>query len=206
MATLCKRYSLKKPEIIVPLSYGATPEGPTTQTYKNTIMAGGFWTKLPHALIVYGNAGYLFEGAIEVENAKKRTLQQMKVPDDQILYAGSINNSIQEATAIRDTLEARRIKPNRILLCTGEMHSRSIRAIWRYFFPKGEILVSGGIFGEEYQWDHPVFLERGPWRWLMANIMRHIGFRAAMYCERYLPFIPFTPATLARVHHWVPRK
>ncbi len=195
-------YPQEAPDIIVILSYGTLPQRLTAATRENTIKGANIWRLYPNALIVFGNAEYLFHRAAYTECRYKETiLQQLGVPESRILDVGAINNSIQEPLATRDALQKRHITAEKICLVTGRIHKPSAYLIWKYFFPEADIAVATIPHGYEYQPDHPVLVQRGAWRWLAANMARHYGFLASVYCEKHLRFIPFTPARLAQLHH-----
>ncbi|MBI3630722.1 MAG: YdcF family protein [Candidatus Sungbacteria bacterium] len=195
-------YPEDKPDIIQILSYGTLPTRLTEATMETTFRGAQIWRHSQDAIIVFGNAEYLFHMAAHTEARYKRDmLRKYGVPDSRMMDIGAINNSVQESMATRNALQEARITAKKICLVTGSMHKPSAYAIWKYVFPEANIFVSTIPYWREVQSDHPVLVQRGPWRWLAANMARHYGFLASVYCEKHLPFMPITPAHLAKWHH-----
>ncbi len=174
----CESCQEKEPDttdLIVPISYCATRQGLTAATRENFLLAIHYAKQFPNAVIAFSNAGYVFEGATEIESSQKRQiLKKASIPDTSVLETGQTSNSIQEAQAIRRGLGERGRMPRRILIITGAMHAPSARLIWRTAFPEAEIFIRCIPYRMETQKDHPVAVQRSTPIWFAANIVRHI--------------------------------
>lgn len=163
------------PDVIVPISYCATPRGLSHATRENMARAIEYAKQFPHAVTVFCNADYVFAGAAEIERSeKKRLFRESSIPDVSVKEAGGITNSVQEARAIRACLTENRIPQKRILLITGAMHAPSASLIWRRVFPKAEIAIRCIPSALETQADHSIIAVRSTSRWFIANVIRHL--------------------------------
>lgn len=166
-------------DLIVPISY-TTKRDTLTKATMLTARIASSWAHLhPEATLVASNCSYTFPGAADAEwGFKKAIFQKVGVKCHR---AGDMNNSVQEALEIKKFLSrflSREEKePEKILIITGQMHSRSARFIWKKIFPKAKIFIM--VFGHknEYQKDHCVLVQQGPWRWFLANVARQILLR-----------------------------
>ncbi len=163
------------PNVVVPVSYTTGREHLVGATIINLFQAIQLKRQFPGATLIFSNCSYPFTHADRVESTFKC----------QILYragvtareAQSMTNSVDEAVQIKEHLARAGIFPKRILVVTGQMHSRSALYIWRRVFPDAEIFLSLISFREEVQLDQPVLAQRSPWRWLLSNVLRQIALR-----------------------------
>ena len=162
-------------DLIVPISYSTRRDKLVTATEEIVRRAAELAQGHPEAVVVLSTCGYTFRGAEEIEWTYKQNLfEQYGITARR---AGSMNNSVQEADAVAKYVALHRLHSKRILIVTGEMHSRSARWIWRQVMPDSKI--STVCISSRYEWqpDHPVLVQRGPWRWFAANIARQILLR-----------------------------
>ena len=188
----CAKKELADIDVIIPISYCATPGGLTAATRENFISALRYAAEFPHAVIAFCNAGYVFAGAEEVERSEKwKIIRESAISQNRILEARLIANSIQEAQAIRTRLNAANTDPRRILLITGTMHAPSAWLIWHKVFPGSEIFIRCIPYRTEYQSNHPVIVQHSAALWFAANLLRHILI------------LLFGISFVRRFHHWV---
>jgi|GEM_PF-2173054 len=161
-------------DVIIPISYCATPQGLTRATRENFLHAIRYARLFPRATIAFCNAEYVFEGASHIESLEKRQiLKEASIPDELIMEATPITNSVEEAYAIRARLTQTNLLPRHILLITGAMHAPSARLIWRKVFPEAKIVIRCISYRYETQPDHPIIVQRSSMRWFATNIIRH---------------------------------
>lgn len=162
-------------DVIVPISYCATPQGLTRATRENILLAVRYARQFPHAVIAFGNAEYVFKNASHIESSRKRhILKEAAIPDELIIEADTIKNSVEEAYAVHARLTEANARPRRILLITGAMHAPSARLIWSRVFPEAGIFIRCIPYAYEIQADHPIIVQRSSMRWFAANVMRHL--------------------------------
>lgn len=171
-----------KPDIIAPLSYAVKKNSLTNGTREILKTAIKYWQKFPSALLVFASSAHSFPSSDKVEEKfKLEILDQMGVPRESVLYCGPIVNTVTEAEAICRTLQKAGEHPKNILLVTGILHSRGAKYIWektlRKYFPGTILKIAVIHFEYEYQKDHPLFFQRGPLRWIFANIGRQLALR-----------------------------
>lgn len=159
-------------EIIIPISYSTHKRGLTAATLENLLRAMAIHMACPGSKLIHATCEYTFPGAAKTESFIKNDL--FSVGGIVANHAGTMNNSVQEARIIALYLAANNISHARILLVTGEMHSRSARLIWEKVFPKSKILIFCTPYLYEHEPNHPVYVQRGPWKWFAANVARHI--------------------------------
>jgi len=159
-------------DLIIPISYSTGREKLVKATEVIAHRAAELSKRYPQARVVLSNCEYTFPGAEEVEWQFRRDL--FAGYGITAHRAGNMNNSVEEAQAISRCVAAYKFPAKCILIVTGEMHSRSARWIWERVMPNSEITVT--CIGSEFEWqpDQPVFVQRGPWKWLFANIARQI--------------------------------
>jgi len=122
------------------------------------------------AAVIYAPCSYLFPGAERVEaDLKERVFAEYGVKTHR---ADSMENTVQEARSIASYISQHNLQHGHLLIVTGEMHSRSARWIWTRVMPKSKITVTCVPYTWEYQPDQPVYAQRGPWKWLSANVAR----------------------------------
>ncbi|MDO8482922.1 MAG: hypothetical protein Q7S86_03840 [bacterium] len=159
-------------DLIIAISYSTGREKLVKATEAIAHRAAELSKRYPQAKVVLSNCEYTFPGAEEVEWQFRRDL--FAGYGITAHRAGNMNNSVQEAQAISRYVAGYKLPANRILIVTGEMHSRSARWIWERVMPNSEITVT--CIGSEFEWqpDQPVFVQRGPWKWFAANIARQV--------------------------------
>ncbi len=174
----CASCTQKEPtdaDVIVPISYCATPQGLTRATRENFLLAIRYARQFPRATIAFRNAEFVFPGAAQMESTDKRKmLTEAGIDAERIREAGIITNSVEEARQICARLQDAGIQPRHILLITGAMHAPSARLIWRKVFPKAQILIRCIPYEYETQPDHAIIVLRTYGQWLAANIARHL--------------------------------
>lgn len=172
-------------DIIVPISYTTLRGGLTMATHSNWVTALDILKARTEAAVVYSNCKYPFTDAdLEEERLRRKTLEEdypgfknpaLKFGNAIIKATYSMNNSVKECEAIKDEMERRGLKCDTIVVVTGVGHARDAKKIWQHYFPKSRIEVYAATdFNYEWQPDHYVKVQRGPWLWLFANIARHL--------------------------------
>ena len=161
----CDRPSViaKRPvDLVVPISYSILPNRLTKATDANLEWAI-IWANntIPIAL---SNCAYTFSGAATKEKELREELLQIRENKAEVIWAEDMNNSIQEARAIKEAVTKRGLKPQCILVVTCMMHTRSVRYIWKKTFPEAEILVHANDWIYEAEPDQPVIIQRSHWR------------------------------------------
>ncbi|MCR4330704.1 MAG: hypothetical protein NUV49_02385 [Patescibacteria group bacterium] len=112
-------------DAIVPLSYTTTKEKLTAATEAALRKAADYKKKMRQAVLAFGNCPYPFRAAEKIEaHFKGEILYREWLKSSDYLDTGDLNNSIEEAENARDTLKVNGITPKRVLIVTGEMHSR----------------------------------------------------------------------------------
>lgn len=168
---------LRPPDVIAVVSYGTFADRLTDGTLAMLRETVRRFREYPKSLIVFASFEYA-PGMAGIESSlKKKFLQQKWIPEDAIIDAGSLCNSIQEARSIKKTLEERGIAAGHILVITGAGHSRSARYIWRRIFAETEVSVRGISYLEEIEQNHPMIFLRNRWSWLLVNVFRHLLLR-----------------------------
>lgn len=174
--------SHKHPDLIVLLSY-ATCKSSLTRASEEIIRRGVEYHKhvFLRAQLAVTTCEYVLP---DVEEVLKRYMIGRNVPEDKIVWARNIRNTVHEAQRIKEETIRCKIDPKIILVITGELHSRSALRVYRKTFPGARVLIETIPYYMEFQWDHPILAQRSLWRWFLANIMRqatlHIpifGFR-----------------------------
>lgn len=159
-------------DLIIPISYSTGREKLVEATEAIARRAAELSKRYPQAAVVLSNCEYTFPNAEEVEWRLRRDLFAKYGVTAR--RAGNMNNSVQEAQAILRCVDGYKLPANRILIVTGEMHSRSARWIWERVMPNSQITITCVPSKFEWQPDQPVFVQRGPWKWFFANIARQI--------------------------------
>ena len=170
------------PEVIVPLSYAVKRNALTNGTRETLRTAIDYWEKFPTALLVFASSSHCFPGSEKTEERFKfEMLDQAVVSRESVLSCGPIVNTVTEAEAICRTLRETGKHLKNILLVTGIMHSRGVKYIWgktlKKYFPDAKLAITVIPLEYEYQKDHPLMLQRGPLRWIFANIARQVSLR-----------------------------
>lgn len=159
-------------DLIVPISYSTGREKLVIATEAIARRAADLAKMYPKAAVVVSNCEYTFPGAEEVEWKFKQKV--FAGYDVKARRAGNMNNSVQEAQAIAKYIAEYNLNAARILIVTGEMHSRSARWIWQRAMPCSKIVVTCVSNELEWQKDHPVLVQRTAWKWFLANVARQI--------------------------------
>lgn len=182
-------YLVRGADVLVPISYTTLKGGLTTATHKNFVAAldtlihcSGMSNKTTK--MAFCHCSYPFPDADEAEARLKWDTVESRLestfPDleDSIFEAERpMKNSVEECRHIKKKLAVCGLPTRKIVIFTGVGHARSARKIWKHFFPKSEIVVlCSSDFDDEWQPDHYVKVQRGPWLWLFANFARHLLF------------------------------
>jgi uncharacterized SAM-binding protein YcdF (DUF218 family) len=131
---------LKGVDVIVPLSYTTGRRQLMDATELNLLEALQYKKICPDAQIAFSSCSYPFEGAAYIEHRLKvKILIESRVD---FISGEDMINSVDEAEKIKEALLKEGVSPRRILLVTGELHTRSARYIWSKLFPEAEILVA----------------------------------------------------------------
>lgn len=132
--------------------------------------------------VVFSSCSYPFPGAAEHEVRLKRDILRLfpKIP---ILVAEPMDRSTQEVWNVKDVLRRNGIAPEVLVCVTGQMHSRRERLILKHFFPDTKIFMLCTSYRYETQPDHPVRVQRSPWKWLLSNVLG--------YCILKIPWVGF---------------
>lgn len=179
-------------DMIVPLSYGTTPEKLTDASERIFLEAIHYLKNFRDALTAFANASYCFPDAAKVEHSLKMALLRAhNVSPDRILIADGIVNSVQEAWAVRKVIREKGIEVKSLLLITGQMHTPSARFIWKRVLPEVNIFILCIPWIYEVQKDHPVIVQRSAWKWLCMNIIR------------WLALLTVGPTAISKIHHRV---
>ncbi|MEK7645213.1 MAG: hypothetical protein AAB391_02755 [Patescibacteria group bacterium] len=163
--------------LVISTSYVTRRDRLTDATQETLRVGLEYLKRFPQAWLAFSPCRYPFPGAEEVE----LVLRVAQISDGcKYFSAGSMDNTVQEAQQIRAALDSRasvagirKGSPYSILVVTGEMHSRSARLIWEHYFPEATVFICCIPHHFEYQPDHPVDMQRGPWKWAFANLARH---------------------------------
>jgi hypothetical protein len=181
-------------DFAVAISYGChSKEKLTVATEWNARLAGSLVKQYAEEKglvdmppVFVSNCTYLYPGAEYDEWLLRQSIFAQKGVTVQ--RAMDMQNSVQEVDAIRQHVQSLGLTPKHILVVTGQMHSRFVRWIYTKRFPGALVSIRCIPYWFEYQPDHPVLMQRGGWRWLLANIERHIAYF-------------FLGDRIARVHH-----
>ncbi|MEK7499930.1 MAG: ElyC/SanA/YdcF family protein, partial [Patescibacteria group bacterium] len=168
-----------KPDVIVALTYGTLHKELAIATRNVLNETIDLWRIHPTAYIVFTNAMHCFsDSAIKESNMKWFHLGFEAVPDENILEAEQFaRNSIEEAQNIKHSLTDAGLDPKRILVISGEIHSRRARLIWKRLFPKSEVRVYCIHYRHECQADHPLKISRSYWQQLLVSIAHYTVLR-----------------------------
>src|SRR3989344_2980785 len=167
-------------DVIVALSYAVKKDSLTDGTRETLKTAIEYVKRFPSALLVFANSSHCFLGSEKTEERFKLEMTyQAEIPRSSVISCGPIINTVTEAEAICRTLQRLEKQPKNILIITGTMHSRGARYIWskmlKKYFPGAKLSVAVIPFEYEYQNDHPLVFQRGPIRWIFANIGRQLA-------------------------------
>lgn len=163
----------QNPDVIVPICYGTLPERLAEGTEATLNQAIVLAQKYPQAMIAFGNAAICFPGSEVVESReKRRLLSEAGIPLERLVEAPAIYNSVTEAREIKAELARNGIATQEIAIVAAEAHSRSVMYIYRRVFPHTLLSLVLVPFEVEYQKDHTVTLQTGPWYWIVANVLR----------------------------------
>lgn len=152
-------------------------KGSTAITKRVAELANTF----PRAVIVYDAAAYAPGSGIpdisETECQLKTEIWTAAGVKNKIIYSGTTLTTIDSAERCRDELRKAGISPRKILLVTGEVHSRSARYVWRKFFPDVKITFDLIPLREETQPDAMIRFMRRPTTWFVVRILQFVVLR-----------------------------
>ncbi len=160
--------------LIVPLTYGTLSTHLTDGTKATTEIALQFLREVPRSYIMYCPCSHPHgDGGVYEKHYRSLVLWRCS----RYIVGPMADNTVDEALKIRDALKAKGLNPVTILLVSGEWHSRSARYVWGKVFPDCEILVTCIGHFKEVQVNHPLDNQRSVFRWIMANVLRHLALR-----------------------------
>lgn len=163
------------PDAIVAICYGTLQDRLADGTMATLDMAIVQLRKYPNAQLVAGNADICFPGSDAFENReKRRILAGAGIAPDRIL-THVINNTVTEGLGTNAALANADIACREVLIIAAEAHSRSVMYIFRRTLPAARLSLMLVPFRVEYQPDHTVTLQTGPWYWIAANVARQIA-------------------------------
>ncbi len=162
-------------DLVIPICYTTRRDRLTLATELNFQIALGYLKIFPEATLAFGNWPCGFQGAERVESELKYVL--LPLLDSIKFLEVSILNSVDEAEKIRKATKDAGIEPRRILIVTGELHSRSVRFIYERVFPQAKILITCIHYRNEVEPGHIVRVQRTLWKWIPANLVRHALLR-----------------------------
>jgi uncharacterized SAM-binding protein YcdF (DUF218 family) len=166
--------SVTEPEVIAPLCYGCLDDRLADSTETIVRRAAEYARKFPHARIAFSNATHCFAGCeARCSEMKAAIFEEEGIAPERILEADPMANSLQEAEAIRRRLDHASIRPRRILVVTGQIHSRRARLVWSRTYPSAAIMLKTVEYLNECQPDHPVLLQRSYWKLFTMNVVHH---------------------------------
>lgn len=172
-------------DLIVPICYGLSGyQRLSVATKLNLEMALEALRISPEAIIAFGNCSYIFPGSEKVESELKNEL--LKSVDRSKILEVTITNSIDESEHILEVVRKAGVKPRCILIITGELHSRSVRYIWKRVFPEAQIIIACINYRNEVEIDHLIPIQRTISRWIFANIARQLLLRIFGFSIRHL--------------------
>ncbi len=162
-------------DMIVPLTYGTLNSCLTCGTASTNKIALQFAIILRHAYVMCCPCSRPHGDGGGYENAFRSSI--LRGLKSRLIVGQAVDNTVDEALMIRNALKAKGLNPVTILLVSGEWHSRSARYVWEKVFPDCEILVTCIGHFEEVQENHPFDNQRSVFRWIIANVLRHLALR-----------------------------
>lgn len=166
------------PDVIIAICYGVLPDrlaDGTLATLREAIRLADIF---PRAVIAFGNAAICFDKSEIAEHKFKMAIIETEhFPQMRLVVAPRIYNTVTEAKEIKKELERSGIRAREIAIVAAEAHSRAVMYIYRRIFPDTRMALVYIPFETEYQPDHTVTLQTGPWFWIVANILRQIALR-----------------------------
>lgn len=161
-------------DLVVASSYGLlfskTLPDPAEKTLEEAIkIALSYQAKL-----AWASANYFWPGCQDEENQLK--LEKAKLAGlTPIVASKGAGNTVNEAEVIREAIiqTGFSLAYATIIVVADCFHSRSVRVIWKRVFPESFIAVKS----VEGRWDedHPIRFARSEWRWILINVIRHLG-------------------------------
>jgi hypothetical protein len=119
------------------------------------------------------SSSYFWPGCIVQENNLKMViLKGFGISKERIILLGGVKNTLEEIKKVRGIVGQN--KPV-ILSIVDDIHVRSVRSMFAKIFPEAKIIIRN----VEGNWDDPespLVFGRSNWRWLMANVVRHVGY------------------------------
>lgn len=183
-------------DLVVPLGYGLLNRDKLPDASEKTLQEAIRIVANHQTPIAWASANFFWSGCEEEENRIKLT----KVHDARLttvpIIAEGVFNSVTEAQNIRQAVikAGIELQSKTIVVVADWAHARSARRIWRKVFPESTIIV----LSIEGKWDksNPVRFARSEFRWLLINVVRHLGLR--IFGLRFVGLIhhPIRKATL----------
>ena len=166
--------SVTDPDVIAALCYGCLNDRLADSTETILRRAAEYARHFPQSRLTFSNATHCFPGCeSRCSELKAAVLQEEGIAPDRVLEAEPMANSLQEAEAIRRRLDQASVQPRRILVVTGQIHSRRARLVWRRTYPSSTVMLKTVEYLNECQPDHPVLLQRSYWKLFTMNVVHH---------------------------------
>ena len=173
---VCRVIAPTQADVVVAIGYGTQKDRLTIPSETALRRAIEWWGVTPEAMFAFTNASHAFPGSDREESRLKHAiLMGAGVPSSHILDAGPIRNSVEEGRAIKRVLAKNHVAVSRMIIVCEKMHTRSVRRVFQILFPRVEVILRCIPFDTGWDPKSPFSLARGPWRWMLANILRHLS-------------------------------
>ncbi len=168
----------KPPDLIVPLGYGLTKNDQLPEIEKQILAYAALFIPNEETKVAWSSSSYFFQGSAAYEDALKHKflLAYVRHGLGTPVVGGGVTNSVTEAEAISLALQKEGVSaPKHILVVCDWAHARSVRIIWRHFFPEARI----STHSVEGVWEPS---HRGKFQgsnavWFLACVARHVALR-----------------------------
>lgn len=176
---LYRVYSIKNLEFsrcdaVVALGYGLLKNKKLPDAERKTLAEAVRIASKFNVPIVWANAGYLYSGCAQEEEALKQAEINSLVFSGQVkAFPEGVTNTVTEAEGIRNVLSDAESKT--IVVVADWAHSKSVRLIYRKIFPKANIVVR--VVEGQWNEDHIILFCRSNFKWLFINVVRHLALR-----------------------------
>lgn len=159
----------------MPLGYGLLRRHRLPDAAEKTLQEAVRIASRCQAPLAWASSNYFWPGCEEEENRlKTQEVNALGLTSKPIIAEG-ITNTVTEAQSIREAVTGTgyELLSKTIVVVTDWPHARSARKIWRKVCPESIIIV----VSIEGKWEksHPAFFQRSELRWLLINLVRHVG-------------------------------
>ena len=163
-----------EPNYILVHSYGLrNPKELPYASRKVMEEAGKFALRFPKAEILMASSSYFWSGCVVQENNLKLAIPKgFGISKKRIVLLGGVKNTIEEIKKARAFVGE---KDSVILSIADDIHARSVRSMFAKIFPEAKIIIHS-VAGDWNDLESPLFFGRSNWRWLAANVARHVGY------------------------------